>query len=546
MSIQAKPTGKTEFFLELASSYQQVMDFTKVFNQEFSKMLKKRNITQNALQKELASSVYKKLEEGNQKTFDRKSVEKWLNGTIPDNLHQLVMIAHFFQKEELEDADDEKQVENLYFELNQKYLLPAKGKYLYIRKTNDLALYLAWRFDKFDDYSQIVEDINVQLSKKNTKDSSTQYEEENLHACKTYEDALNLIGNHSNFYEAVDRCIRKRLQDKLGILDIAERNSSLRGNLSDLNRGFILEICAIREIDVLEVEELLRLNHMQTFIKKPWGRFEYLALVDWEAARKREQMAERMKLKNPQVHLETEDFLRYHKIWKKNAIGKISFCLCLGEALFSLEEKGIYYNFYSVNYILDRLVSSIYRTSTKKLTKDFLIERLDKISEDVTRNIIIPEINHLEKEKREQIKELSNSFSQASKDKKKRLKEEIKELRIDNHPKSVYITEKELIVEYMNGNLTSKTPMYYPISDEGDIIYYTQYLYVAIMYSVFTGHSFWGSTMSGYTDYLQDLRELGVKRSYMMLLKIFRDILDEKKVINYRKLITECLNGFLT
>ena len=119
MSIQAKPTGKTEFFLELASSYQQVMDFTKVFNQEFSKMLKKRNITQNALQTELASSVYKKLEEGNQKTFDRKSVEKWLNGTIPDNLHQLVMIAHFFQKEELEDADDEKQVENLYFELNQ-------------------------------------------------------------------------------------------------------------------------------------------------------------------------------------------------------------------------------------------------------------------------------------------------------------------------------------------------------------------------------------------------------------------------------------------
>lgn len=110
----------------------------------------------------------------------------------------------------------------------------------------------------------------------------------------------------------------------------------------------------------------------------------------------------------------------------------------------------------------------------------------------------------------------------------------------------MYITEKELIVEYMNGNLTSKTPMYYPISDEGDITYYTQYLYVAMMYSVFTGHSFWGSTMSGYTDYLHDLRELGAKRSYMMLLKIFRDILDEKKVINYQKLITECLNGFLT
>ena len=544
MSIQVKPTGKTEFFLELSSSYQQVMDFTQVFNIEFTKMLEKKQVTSNTLQKELASCVYKKLEDGAKKIFDRKSVEKWLNGTIPDNIHQLVMIAHFFQKEELSQAKSEAEIERLYFELNQKYLLSAKGKYLYIRKTNELALYLAWRFDKFDEYSKILEDIKAQLSKKNNENSSTEYEEENLHACSTYEEALNLIGRHSNFYEAVDGCIRKRLQDKLGILDIAERNSSLRGNLSDLNRGFILEICAIREIDVLEVEELLRLNHMQTFNKKPWGRLEYLALIDWQAAKKREQMAERMKLKNPQVHLEAEDFLRYHKIWKKNAMGKVSFCLCLGEALFSLEEQGIYYNFYSVNYILDRLVSSIYRTSSAKLTKDFLIERLDKINEDITKNIIVPEITVLEKEKKDKLKELSNNFSKVAKEKKKKLKEEIANLRIDNHPKSIYITQKELIVDYMKGNLSSKTPMYY--LREADIHYYTQYLYVAIMYSVFTGHSFWGSTMNGYTDYLQDLKEIGAKRSYMMLLKIFRDILDEKKVINHRELITECLRGFLT
>ena len=533
MSIQPKPTGKTEFFLELASSYQEVMDFTCIFNEEFEKMLRQKNITANALQKELASCVYKKLEDGCKKTFDRKSVEKWLNGTIPDNIHQLVMIGHFFQKEELAQAKNKEQIEKLYFELNQKYLLSAKGRYLYIRKANDLALYLAWRFDKFDDYSKILEDIKFQLSKQNNEDSSTEYEE-----------ALNLISTHSNFYEEVDNCIRKRLQEKLGILDIVERNSSLRGNLSDLNRGFILEICAIREVDVLEVEELLRFNHMQTFNKKPWGRLEYLALIDWQAAKKREQIAQRMKAKNPQVHLEAEDFLRYHKIWKKNAIGKVSFCRCLGEALYLLEERGIYYNFYSVNYILDRLVSSIYRTSVKKLTANFLIERLDKISEDVTKNIIVPEIMALEKEKTKKIKELSNNFSKVAKEKKQKLKEEIENLRIDNHKKSVYITEKELIVEYMKGNLNSKTPMYYLKGT--DIHYYTQYLYVAIMYSVFTGHSFWGSTMSGYTDYLKDLKEIGAKRSYMMLLKIFRDILDEKKAINYKELIAECLNGFLT
>ena len=133
MSIQVKPTGKTEFFLELSSDYQQEMDFTQVFRKEFDKMLKKRSITANALQKELASSVYKKLEEGCKKTFDRKSVEKWLNGTIPDNIHQLVMIGHFFQKEELAQAKSEEQIEQLYFELNQKYLLSAKGKYLFAK-----------------------------------------------------------------------------------------------------------------------------------------------------------------------------------------------------------------------------------------------------------------------------------------------------------------------------------------------------------------------------------------------------------------------------
>jgi hypothetical protein len=332
------------------------------------------------------------------------------------------------------------------------------------------------------------------------------------------------------------------LQDKLGLLDIVERNSTLRGNLEELNREFILEICAIREVPISQVEELLRLNHMQTFTKSPWKELEYLALVDWQSAKKRELMAERMKLKEPQISLEAEDYMRYHKIWKKNVEGKLRFCLSLGELLFELETQGIYYNCYSVNYILDRLVSSVYRTSSEKLTKELLRKRLDKISEDVVKNLVHPELQAQLKRKKEELNQLSREFSQLAKDRRRLLQEEIKELeklskqKFINHPKSVLVTDKT----FLFNQSMSKTPMYFLG------VNYTQYLYVAIVYSVFTGHSFWGETMNGYSSYLNDLKEIATtfekKRAFMILLKIFRDVLDEKETKDVAWILKESLN----
>jgi hypothetical protein len=130
----------------------------------------------------------------------------------------------------------------------------------------------------------------------------------------------------------------------------------------------------------------------------------------------------------------------------------------------------------------------------------------------------------VEKNKRQQLQEEINELEKLSKQK------------FINHKKGVYVTEKTLILDQS----MSKTPMYFSSTN------YTQYLYVAIVYSVFTGHSFWGETMNGYSSYLKDLKEIAVtpekKKAFMILLKIFRDVLDEKETKEIKELLKESLN----